>query len=637
LSIKKEERINLLLVEDDIDFNASLANRLAKNDCNVTAVRSAEEALGLIDSCNFEVIVSDIKLEGMDGLEFLSRIKKINEDIPVILVTGYANLETARKAVALNAYNYLLKPLDNISDIIIPVRNAAQSYKLKFENKTLKEHYENIVTSVPDGILTINSSTLTVESANNTFIKMFNTSEKEVLNKKIDKIFDKEVHEKISYLMQSLGLEGNAISFEWLTLNKNDKIFWANITLKRAIIRNKESILMVVSDITELKRTEEARKELEVQFIQMQKQESIGNLTGGIAHEFNNILSIILGHTQLSLSEDTTPEIKKSLSEIEKATMRGSSLVENMTAFATPNQPALIPQDIRTSIDSVLQMQERQLRFQNIDIEKNYSNELVALFDSNQIEQALLNLLINAMHAIKPMGKGKISITVHDAENSVEIIFKDTGIGMNKETQVRIFEPFFTTKGAYAKDEYNISGTGLGLSVTNAIIKQHHGSISVESEENIGTSFTITIPAAKTNIEAKEIIAGNSIKINLGKIKELRILLVEDESDIIDLMKLVFKKAGLKNILIEQNSKNALQSFIDFKPDIVFIDIIMPGMNGKQVFEEIKKIDNKTPLVFMSGKIDIKKEELAQMGSYDFIKKPFNLNDLYKILDRMSV
>jgi len=637
LSIKKEERINLLLVEDDIDFNASLANRLAKNDCNVTAVRSAEEALGLIDSCNFEVIVSDIKLEGMDGLEFLSRIKKINEDIPVILVTGYANLETARKAVALNAYNYLLKPLDNISDIIIPVRNAAQSYKLKFENKTLKEHYENIVTSVPDGILTINSSTLTVESANNTFIKMFNTSEKEVLNKKIDKIFDKEVHEKISYLMQSLGLEGNAISFEWLTLIKNDKIFWANITLKRAIIRNKESILMVVSDITELKRTEEARKELEVQFIQMQKQESIGNLTGGIAHEFNNILSIILGHTQLSLSEDTTPEIKKSLSEIEKATMRGSSLVENMTAFATPNQPALIPQDIRTSIDSVLQMQERQLRFQNIDIEKNYSNELVALFDSNQIEQALLNLLINAMHAIKPMGKGKISITVHDAENSVEIIFKDTGIGMNKETQVRIFEPFFTTKGAYAKDEYNISGTGLGLSVTNAIIKQHHGSISVESEENIGTSFTITIPAAKTNIEAKEIIAGNSIKINLGKIKELRILLVEDESDIIDLMKLVFKKAGLKNILIEQNSKNALQSFIDFKPDIVFIDIIMPGMNGKQVFEEIKKIDNKTPLVFMSGKIDIKKEELAQMGSYDFIKKPFNLNDLYKILDRMSV
>jgi two-component system, cell cycle sensor histidine kinase and response regulator CckA len=637
LSIKKEERINLLLVEDDIDFKASLANRLAKNDCNVTAVGSAEEALELADSGNFEVIVSDIKLEGMDGIEFLSRIKKINEDIPVILVTGYANLDTARKAVALNAYNYLLKPLDNISDILIPIKNAVQSYKLRVENKTLKEHYENIVTSVPDGILTLNSSTHTVESANNTFLKMFNTSEKEVLNKKIDKIFDKEVYEKISYLMQSLGLEGNAISFEWLTLNKNDKIFWADIKLKRAIIGNKESILMVVSDITELKHSEETKKELEVQFIRMQKQESIGNLTGGIAHEFNNILSIILGHAQLSLSEDTTPEIKKSLAEIEKATMRGSSLVENMTAFASPSQPALIPQDIRGSIDSVLQMQERQLRFQNIEIEKNYSNELVASFDSSQIEQALLNLLINATHAIKPKGKGKILITVSDIGNSVEIIFKDTGIGMNKETQEKIFEPFFTTKGAYAKDEHNISGTGLGLSVTNAIIKQHHGSISVESEENVGTSFTITLPAAKTNIEAKEMNADKSMNINMDKIKGLRILLVEDESDIIDLMKLVFKRAGFKNFLIEQNSKNALQSFIDYKPDIVFIDLIMPEINGKQVFEEIKKIDNRTPLVFMSGKLDVKKEEFTQMGSYDFIKKPFNLNDLYKILDRISL
>jgi two-component system, cell cycle sensor histidine kinase and response regulator CckA len=637
LSVKKEDRINLLLVEDDIDFKTSLANRLAKNDCNVTAVGSAEEALALVDSGNFEVIVSDIKLEGMDGIEFLSRIKKINEDLPVILVTGYANLETARKAVALNAYNYLLKPLDNISDILIPIKNAAQSYKLKIENRALKIYYENIVTSVPDGILTINTSTLMVESANKTFLKMFNSAENDVLNKKIDKIFDKDVYEKITYLMQSLGLEGNAISFEWLTLNKNDRIFWADITLKRAIIGSKESLLMVVSDITELKRTEEAKKDLEVQFIQMQKQESIGNLTGGIAHEFNNILSIILGHTQLSLSEDTTPEIKKSLSEIEKATMRGSSLVENMTAYASPSQPALIPQNIRESIDSILQMQERQLRFQNIEVEKNYTNELVALFDSNQIEQALLNLLINAMHAIKPKGRGKISVTVRDAIDSLEIIFKDSGIGMNKEIQEKIFEPFFTTKGAYAKDEHAISGTGLGLPVTSAIIKQHHGKISVESEENVGTSFTITLPAAKTNFEAKNIIIDKSANINMNKIKDLRILLVEDESEIIDLMKLVFKKAGLKKILIEQNSKHAVQSFIDYKPDIVFIDMIMPEMDGKQVFEEIKKIDDRTPLVFMSGKLDIRKEELTQMGSYDFIKKPFNLNDLYKILDRVSV
>ena len=228
-------------------------------------------------------------------------------------------------------------------------------------------------------------------------------------------------------------------------------------------------------------------------------------------------------------------------------------------------------------------------------------------------------------------------MTVHDLENSVEIIFKDDGIGMNNETMERIFEPFFTTKGAYAKDEYDISGTGLGLSVTNAIINQHHGSISVKSEVNAGTSFSITLPAAKTNPEAKELTGNLSATINMDKIKDLRILLVEDEDDIINLLKLVFKKAGLKNFLIEQNSKNAVQSFIDYKPDIVFIDMVMPGIDGKQVFEEIQKVDNNVPLVLMSGKVDIKKEELTHMGSYDFIKKPFSLNDLYRVLDRITL
>ena len=150
-------------------------------------------------------------------------------------------------------------------------------------------------------------------------------------------------------------------------------------------------------------------------------------------------------------------------------------------------------------------------------------------------------------------------------------------------------------------------------------------------------SFSITLPAAKTNPEAKELTSDLSATINMNKIKDLRILLVEDEDDIINLLKLVFKKAGLKNFLIEQNSKNALQSFIDYKPDIVFIDMVMPGMDGKQVFEGIQKVDNKVPLVLMSGKVDIKKEELTQMGSYDFIKKPFNLNDLYRVLDKVTL
>ncbi len=282
MNIDKEEKINLLLVEDDADFKKSLASRLSKRNYNVTAVESAEDALEQIESEIFEVIVSDIKLNGMDGLEFLSRVKKMDEDLPVILITGYANLETARKAVALNAYNYLIKPLSNISDLIIPINNAVSNYKLKQENKILKEHYENIVSSVPDGILTINTSFI-IESVNNAFLEMFKTTEQQILNKSIEEIFDEKISGHIKDVMDSLGFEGNSVRFEWTNTGKADHKLWTDITLKRAIIGKKESILMVVADITALKRAEEAKKNIEVQYIQMQKQESIGSLTHGIA------------------------------------------------------------------------------------------------------------------------------------------------------------------------------------------------------------------------------------------------------------------------------------------------------------------------------------------------------------------
>lgn len=634
MNIDKNEKINLLLVEDDADFKKSLASRLSKRNYNVTAVESAEEALEQIESEIFEVIVSDIKLNGMDGLEFLSRVKSMDEDLPVILITGYANLETARKAVALNAYNYLIKPLSNISDLIIPIKNAVSNYKLKQENKILKEHYENIVSSVPDGILTINTS-FEIESVNNAFLEMFKTTEDQLLNKNIEEIFDEKISDHIKDVMDSLGLEGNLVRFEWTKTDKAEDKLWADITLKRAIIGKKESILMVVSDITALKKAEEAKKNIEVQYIQMQKQESIGSLTHGIAHEFNNILSIILGHAQLSIAEESLDEIKQSLSEIEKATIRGSSLVENMTSFATPYVPELRPQDIRETIDNVFEMQKRQLHLQNIKVNKDYANKLIALYDQGQMEQVFINLLINSMHAIKPNKKGEVSITVKDLDGQVIIVFADNGIGIDEKIKDKIFDPFFTTKGAYARDDHDISGTGLGLSVTNGIIKQHHGTISVASEKNKGATFTITLPAVnKAELEKKK--KPDSLNdIDIEQIKKLRILLVDDEEEMVRLMKLVFKKAGFKNVIVEDNGKKAIASFHSFNPDIVFLDMIMPDMNGKDVFNEIKTINKDIPVVFMSGKINVHKDEIKREGSYDFIKKPFNINDLYRILSRV--
>ncbi len=386
---------------------------------------------------------------------------------------------------------------------------------------------------------------------------------------------------------------------------------------------------------------EKERKELQKQLYRSARLSAVGQLAAGIAHEFNNLLSVILGHTQLSLEEDSIDEIKQSLKEIEKTTKRGSGIVIKLAAFAKPKEPDFKSEDISRTIDEVLQMQKRQLLLENIKIERKYYSNSKVSFDRGQMEQVFLNLLINSMHAIKPKGKGKIVITVKDVYKNLEIRFSDNGIGMDKAAKDKIFDPFYTTKGAWAKDSLGISGTGLGLSIVHSIIKQHNGTITSKSTKNKGTTFIINIPL-KSAIYEKNIIveeqkqAYNSINDSMEKIKDMRILLVDDEDEMTELFIHLFKKAGFENIKTENKGEKAVSIFKKFKPDIVFLDIIMPEMNGEQIFNEIKSLNANIPIVFMSGKIDLKKDRYIRKGAFDIIQKPFEINQIFNILNKVT-
>ncbi len=419
---------------------------------------------------------------------------------------------------------------------------------------------------------------------------------------------------------------------------KNKEIVWIAWTNKPILDTedNLKEILCIGNDITDIRRVEEERKNLEEQLFQSAKLSAVGQLASGIAHEFNNFLSVILGHAQLSLREASITEIKESLQEIEKVTKRGSNLVTKLSAFARPKEPEFEIQDITEVIDDVIKFQKKQVKLENIDIKVEFQDNSEVSLDRGQLQQVFLNLFINAIHAIHPKGKGKILISVKNVENFLEIRFSDTGIGMSKETMQKIFDPFFSTKGAWAKDNLGISGTGLGLSVSHAIIKQHNGTIAVESKKGKGTTFIIRLPIPEVKVVKEEKIKIKENGVDIEKTKDLKILVVDDEEEVISLMKLIFKRTGFNNYITENDSEHVVQVFNNFNPDIVFLDLLMPNIDGEQIFEEFQSINKEVPVVFMSGKLDLEENEYIKKGAYDFIKKPFNVNDIFDILNKVA-
>ncbi|MFH0976738.1 MAG: PAS domain S-box protein [Spirochaetota bacterium] len=427
-----------------------------------------------------------------------------------------------------------------------------------------------------------------------------------------------------------------------IRLEYNDKIYGLmNVGVLREILNEEQEKSLLEEVAGEIAfglynlDLERERKELQKQLYRSARLSAVGQLAAGIAHEFNNMLSIILGHTQLSLEEDSVDEIKQSLKEIEKTTKRGSNIVIKLAAFAKPKEPEFRVQDVEKIIDDVIQLQVRQLQLASIKIERKYAAKLKVSFDRGQMEQVFLNLLINSIHAIKPKGRGEILIATADVKGEMEIRFSDNGTGMDKETKAKVFDPFFTTKGAWAKDGMGISGTGLGLSIAHSIIKQHNGTITVKSQKNKGTTFIIKLPSGTSGHVAEERPVYNVTQNDIEKINKMRILLVDDEKEMTDIFKHVFQKAGFRNFKIENIGGKAVSIFKEFKPDIVFLDIIMPDMSGEKIFKEIRTINRITPIVFMSGKVDSEKDLYIENGAFDYIQKPFEINEIYNILSKI--
>lgn len=389
------------------------------------------------------------------------------------------------------------------------------------------------------------------------------------------------------------------------------------------------ALLGVYEDITERKLAEEEKARFEKQRLQSQKMEAVGQLAGGVAHDFNNMLSVINGYSEMLLGEikDTSDPRYVRLNEIHKAGLRSAELTQQLLAFARKQVIAPKVLDLNDIIAGMLNMLKRLIG-ENIELEwKPDANLWRVKMDPSQINQILMNLLINARDAISAHGK----IVIHTGNSELDEAFRmanpdssagrhvllsicDNGCGIDKETIGHIFEPFFTTKKLG-------EGTGLGLATVFGIVKQNKGFINVYSEPGRGTTFNIYLPEYNTKDEKKD---ENPVLNEIPRGMET-VLLVEDESSLLKLLKVQLENLGY-NVLISGSPAQAIKIARESKGDIhlLMTDVVMPEMSGRDLEEEIKLIFPAIKCLFMSGyTADVIAKEGVLKGGMHYIQKPF--------------
>jgi len=351
--------------------------------------------------------------------------------------------------------------------------------------------------------------------------------------------------------------------------------------------------------------------------IRSEKLRALGEMAGGVAHDFNNVLTIILGRAQLAIESVDDPVLKKSLTAIEQAALDGAATVRSLQEFTRVRKDRIAdPVNVSHMVMSALQMAEPRLKESRekdgiaIEVSTELNVKESVLGDIAELREALINIIFNAVDAM-PEG-GKLSIKAWREDRQVVLSIADTGVGMSDETKDNIFDPYFTTKGP--------SGMGLGLSMAYGIITRHSGDIGVESSPGEGTTFYVRLPLGGEEMQ------NGSSSDSLNAKGKAKILLVDDDPNVNEVLELMLSQIGYE-VTAVTHGQEAITLFMQGYYDLVITDLGMPDVSGWDVAEAVKQKSPETPVVLITGwgvQVDS-----AQRDKVDgVIAKPFSRQTL---------
>lgn len=496
----------LLLIDDEPDIVRVLSMSLKVDGYGVTTATSGTEGLEAYIKEMPEIVITDIKMPGMDGIEVLKKIKELNAETEVIIITGHGDIENAIEALKHGASDFINKPVKDAALSIalkrarekLDIRQQLKEYTIDLEEKVAAATEEirrqanfqsKLINSSADGIIATDKD-LKIVLFNPGAERIFGYNQAETLEKmSISDLFPQEL--TIDF-QKALGGENGPMDFGWpettISSKQGDPI---PVRYSGTVLKEKGSPMGTVAffqDLSEIKR-------LEKELVQAERLASIGQTVAGLAHGIKNILHGLKGGSYLvdiGVKRNDTERLKKGWDTVKRNIERTSVLVMDLLSYSKEREPEFEPCRPNAIAAEVCDLLRQRAQENDIELIQNLDGAIDEVqMDPHTIHTVLLNLMTNAIDAClfdeDTSKKWQVGLkTVREAGKVIRFEVSDTGSGMSAATREKLFASFFSTKGH--------RGTGLGLMVTRKLVEEHQGTISVRSELEKGTTFTVTLP-----------------------------------------------------------------------------------------------------------------------------------------------
>jgi len=630
----------ILVVEDDPAHSEVVARVLsAHGGFGLRFANSLAEAQRAVAEKPPVLILADLNLADGKAFELLSHPGD-RAGFPVLVMTSHGDEQTAVRAMRAGALDYLVKSPEAFAGLPHAVERALREWRLVESRRAAEaalreseERFRVFFESSPDACKFVNSDGVFID-INRAAEEMFGYRRDEVVGKTVPELglFHQDSL-PIARTMATDCLEGAACPpMELTVVHRSGREIVVEARTVAVRVRDGVAILTALRDISARKQAEVAQRRLEEQLRQASKMEAVGRLAGGVAHDFNNLLTGIRGFTDILISGVREGEpAHGDLLEIQRATQRAATLTGQLLAFSRKQMVEPVVIDLNQLLSGAMAIVERLIGEDVQVVFRPGSNLRAVRIDPSGMEQVLINLAVNARDAM-PQG-GQLSIETSEVEVDAELCrnhldarpgrhlllsVKDTGVGMSEGVLSRLFEPFFTTKGPGR-------GTGLGLSIIYGIVQQGGGFVLVESDVGRGSTFRIYLPA----VQESPVAHAPLVEPELAKGSET-ILLVEDEVLVRSLVSKFLHSQGYR-VLSAARGSDAIQLAVEqaSRIDLLLSDVILPNMNGRQIYERLTQTMPKLRVLFMSGYTEnIIAPHGVLEGGFFFVQKPFSLKEL---------
>lgn len=644
---------DLLIVDDEPHLVKSYKTLFEARGVFVQTALSGAEAIRCFRQHPARIVLSDMQMDEMDGISLMNALKEMDPFVQIVFLTGYASVENAADALRQkdNAFDYIKKPVKNFNLLYETLEKAQNRYdELKNQTERKKENeksftvFRNIFDSMEAIVYVADIETYELIYTNKTFRDTFCPGDtKSPEGKKCWQVIQKEQTGPCPFCTNKRIVKEDKSPgepFEWEFCNTRNHR-WYSIVDKAIEWYDKRIVrLETAFDITEKKEHEQIYREFEKAIETSRKIESIGTLAGGVAHDFNNTLSAIIGNINLAQLGPLDNETQKFLQNAEEGVMQAKLISSKLTTFAKCGEP----QKTRTDIVSLIK-NELETKLRKKSIHYTFGSDPIPgpfFADQEQLKTAIGNIIQNSLDSISATGQIDVSIRyMQEVKNPARICISisDNGTGISRDHLDMIFNPYFTTKPLDSK-----KSTGLGLSIAWSIISRHGGNIHVDSEKGLGTTVHIFLPVFRMDLHEPRPQEKEGLKTGKthspGNLK--RVLVVDDDEMTLDVVSRLLKRldyevttssSGLQALEICKSAK------AEAKPlDFALLDYDMTGgISGFQILESLKIIDPGVIGVLMTGHSDHNEvKTYRDQGFSGLLEKPFSIRQLKTMMERLE-